>query len=243
MYLKKRAKMRREGERRDVFERYIGEISKAVSAITEDDTKKLYEALLKQARERTAIADRQLNDEGKTIKEDPADQEGVLIITDASEAPAIAPPLARAGALQTAVDDEPAKAASTGKTKQTSKSAKAAAKVLTTRSKKTRDDDDGGIFRASKAETAALKVAALANDDDEDDSPMPRKRQSKAAEPSKPEPSKPEPKKRDATKPEIKKPEPNKSESKRDQPPAKVEKPRVRLVNGKPVPIDQPRLF
>ena len=82
-YLRKRAKMRREGERRDVFERYIGEIASAINAINGTDAKKLYEALQVQAKKRTAIADLELNDEGKAVKdEDPADQEGVLIIED-----------------------------------------------------------------------------------------------------------------------------------------------------------------
>ncbi|MBL0870960.1 MAG: DNA topoisomerase VI subunit B [Phycisphaerales bacterium] len=84
-YLRKRLKMRREAERRDVFERYIGEITKAVSAINNADAKKLYEALTIQAKKATAIADLQLNDEGKALKdEDPADQEGVLILDSAS---------------------------------------------------------------------------------------------------------------------------------------------------------------
>jgi hypothetical protein len=67
-YLRKRQKMQREAARRDVFERYIGEISKAINAINGTDTKKLYDALLKQAKRRTAIADAQLDEEGKTIK-------------------------------------------------------------------------------------------------------------------------------------------------------------------------------
>jgi DNA topoisomerase-6 subunit B len=80
-YLRKRAKMRRESERRDVFERYIGEITKAVSAINGTDAKKLYAALQEQAKKRTAIADLQLDEDGKAIKdEDPADQEGVIIV-------------------------------------------------------------------------------------------------------------------------------------------------------------------
>ena len=84
-YLRKRLKMRREAERRDVFERYIGEISKALNAITGTETKKLYDALLAQAKKRTAIADLQLDEEGKKVKdEDPADQEGVLVIDSAT---------------------------------------------------------------------------------------------------------------------------------------------------------------
>jgi len=80
-YLRKRLKMRREGERRDVFERYIGEISKAVNAINGTDAKALYDALLDQARKRTAVADLQLDEDGKAVKQsDPADQDGVIIV-------------------------------------------------------------------------------------------------------------------------------------------------------------------
>jgi DNA topoisomerase-6 subunit B len=99
-YLRKRMKMRREAERRDVFERYIGEVAKAINAITGEDAKKLYDALLAQARKRTAIADQKLDDEGKRIKdEDPADQEGVIIVEAAM-------PASLAPARDTAEDDE-----------------------------------------------------------------------------------------------------------------------------------------
>lgn len=69
-YLRKRQKMQREAARRDVFERYIGEISKAVNAINGTDTQKLYDCLLNEARKRTAIADAELDEEGKTVKKD-----------------------------------------------------------------------------------------------------------------------------------------------------------------------------
>jgi hypothetical protein len=83
-YLRKRHKMQREAARRDVFERYIGEISKAVNAISGADTKKLYDALLKEAKKRTAIADAQLDDEGKMIKGDEVEElkndDGVVLV-------------------------------------------------------------------------------------------------------------------------------------------------------------------
>ncbi|HRK31613.1 MAG TPA: DNA topoisomerase VI subunit B [Tepidisphaeraceae bacterium] len=69
-YLRKRQQMQRQAARRDVFERYIGEISKAVNHINGTDTQKLYDALLAEARKRTAIADAKLDEEGKTIKRD-----------------------------------------------------------------------------------------------------------------------------------------------------------------------------
>jgi len=84
-YLRKRQKMQREAARRDVFERYIGEISRAVNAINGTDAKKLYDALLAEARKRTAIADAQLDDEGRTVKkkdetDDLKNDEGVVMV-------------------------------------------------------------------------------------------------------------------------------------------------------------------
>ncbi len=98
-YLRKRQKMRREGERRDVFERYIGEIAKALNAITGEDAKRIYDALLEQARRKTAVADQQLDEDGKVVKDDDDDDfgEGVIVVESAiapveSAAP-IAPPV------------------------------------------------------------------------------------------------------------------------------------------------------
>jgi DNA topoisomerase VI subunit B len=94
-YLRKRAKMKRESDRRDVFERYIGEIAQAINALNGTDTKRLFEALQAQARRRTAIADQQLDDEGKAVREeDPADQDGVIIVgAPADQAAGDAPPM------------------------------------------------------------------------------------------------------------------------------------------------------
>ncbi len=66
-YLRRRKRMARESERRSVFERYIGEISRCCNSLTGTDTDKLYKALLKQAKRRTDEADAQLDDEGKLI--------------------------------------------------------------------------------------------------------------------------------------------------------------------------------
>jgi DNA topoisomerase VI subunit B len=82
-YLRKRAKMKREAERRDVFQKYIGEISQACNAIIGVDTKKLYEALLAQAKKKTAIADAKLDEEGKTLREEDEDLDGVVILAPA----------------------------------------------------------------------------------------------------------------------------------------------------------------
>ncbi len=83
-YLRKRQKMQRQAARRDVFERYIGEISKAIHAINGTDAKKLYEKLLFEARKRTAIADAQLDEEGRIVQKDETeelkDDEGVVMV-------------------------------------------------------------------------------------------------------------------------------------------------------------------
>ncbi len=75
-YLRKRQKMRREGQRRDVFKRYIGEIARACEHLTGEDAQRIYEALLEQARRRTEIADAVLDEDGNLIA--PTQRNGVL---------------------------------------------------------------------------------------------------------------------------------------------------------------------
>jgi hypothetical protein len=196
-YLRKRLRMRREGERRDVFQKYIGEIAKAIHAINGTDPKRLFDALLEQAKKKTAVADLQLDEEGKRIKdEDPADQEGVIIV-ESARGDGDAPPA-------------------------------------------------GGL---TKAQAAALKVAAMAKDDaprliphpDEDArTRRPRETAKKPAKgdagkrPDASRPTKPSPKSADHAKPQLK------PESKANP----KAKPKMRLVNGKLVPVDEgPGLF
>lgn len=86
-YLRRRQKMKREGQRRDVFERYIGEIAKACGSITGTDTKQLYDALLKQARRRTAIADAVLDQDGRIVDNGNGrlDKDDGVVIVDRGE--------------------------------------------------------------------------------------------------------------------------------------------------------------
>ncbi|MFM7134997.1 MAG: DNA topoisomerase VI subunit B, partial [Planctomycetota bacterium] len=93
-YLRKRQKMRRESERRDVFERYIGEIAKALHDVTGESAKALYEALLAQAKERTAVADQQLDEDGRVVKEEEVDDDGVIVVPEAIAPIEIASPVA-----------------------------------------------------------------------------------------------------------------------------------------------------
>lgn len=128
-YLSKRLKMRREAERRDVFERYIGEISKAINAITGDDAKQIYDALLAQAKKRTAIADLKLDEEGKKIKEEEAaDEEGVIIVQSAAANPianTAAPAKSKGSQIRTVDDDSPSLIEEAEKTKKSAKAPEA----------------------------------------------------------------------------------------------------------------------
>jgi DNA topoisomerase VI subunit B len=121
-YLRKRQKMQRQAARRDVFERYIGEISKAINAINGADAKKLYEKLLAEAKKRTAIADAQLDEEGRAVQkgeaEDLKDDEGVVMVE--SRAPAAAAGVEASAQEETvpAVKLKKPKGKSTGKGEQ-----------------------------------------------------------------------------------------------------------------------------
>jgi len=68
-YLRKRQKIRREGQRRDVFARYIGEVAKALNVINPSlDPSVIYDDLKSVAESKTELADQQLDDEGKAVK-------------------------------------------------------------------------------------------------------------------------------------------------------------------------------
>jgi len=72
MYLNQRKRVAQEGERREVFLRYLGEVAIAVSSIKEYDdraSKQLYGQLLDLARRRTAAADARFDDRGKKVEE------------------------------------------------------------------------------------------------------------------------------------------------------------------------------
>jgi DNA topoisomerase-6 subunit B len=143
-YLRKRQKMRREGERRDVFERYIGEIAKALNAITGEDARRIYEALLEQARSKTAVADQQLDEDGKVVKDDDDDGsfgedfgEGVIVVESAiapiENAAPIAPPVFDAPKAKGAKEAKPAKAAKPEKAAKAEKPASKGAPAIVTK--------------------------------------------------------------------------------------------------------------
>jgi len=134
-YLRKRQKMQREAQRRDVFERYIGEISQAIQAINGTDAKKIYESLLSQAKKRTAIADALLDEEGKTIKKEEEslkNDESVLLVEQRMQSTGEA---ASAAGPST---PEPEQTDSKGRVKLLSGKSK--------KKKKSKTDDDGQLF-------------------------------------------------------------------------------------------------
>jgi DNA topoisomerase-6 subunit B len=70
MYVRRRQRVKQEGERRSIFLRYLGEVAGAVSEINDVNRQKLYEELLAVAKRRTAQADVKLDERGKPIVED-----------------------------------------------------------------------------------------------------------------------------------------------------------------------------
>ena len=86
MYMRRRLKVKQEGERRNIFLRYLGEVAGAVSEINQADRKKLYEQLLLVAKRKTATADMKLDERGKVLQEEPEDfGENVLIVEPKSD--------------------------------------------------------------------------------------------------------------------------------------------------------------
>jgi len=84
IYLNRRNRVRQEGERREVFLRYLGEVATAVGAIKDysDRSKKdLYGRLLNVAKRKTAEADTRLDVRGSKIESETEDfGENVLIV-------------------------------------------------------------------------------------------------------------------------------------------------------------------
>jgi DNA topoisomerase VI subunit B len=83
MFMRRRLKVKHEGERRNLFLRYVGEVASAVAQINGGDREKLYENLLHVAKKRTTEADTQLDDRGKKIEE--IDYGGSVLIVPRAE--------------------------------------------------------------------------------------------------------------------------------------------------------------
>ena len=79
-YVRRRKRMDRQSLARDVLLRYIGEISKSCEGMTGTSAKKIYDALMKQAKIKTAEADAILDEEGKVIRK--ADDADTIIVQE-----------------------------------------------------------------------------------------------------------------------------------------------------------------
>lgn len=86
MYLNRRKRVQMEGQRRNIFLRYLGEVANAVSQINGTDAKSLYEQLLKVARKKTAEADLRFDERGRTISVEEEFGDNVIIVEPDSEA-------------------------------------------------------------------------------------------------------------------------------------------------------------
>ncbi|MDR1925721.1 MAG: DNA topoisomerase VI subunit B [Planctomycetaceae bacterium] len=75
MFMKKRDKVIQEGERRSIFLRYLGEVATAVSNVNGSEREVLYKMLVDLARQKTAVADVKLDENGKPIEEDVLDED------------------------------------------------------------------------------------------------------------------------------------------------------------------------
>jgi DNA topoisomerase-6 subunit B len=96
MYMRRRQRVRQEGERRSIFLRYLGEVATAVSKVNGSNRDALYAQLLKVAKTKTAQADLKMDDRGRAIADgDEEYGEHVLIVepgTDGEGVPAAKQP-------------------------------------------------------------------------------------------------------------------------------------------------------
>jgi len=95
MYLNRRNRVRQEGERREVFLRYLGEVASAVASIKDygdRSRKELYGRLLHVAKRKTAEADIRLDGSGKKVDSSEEDfGQNVLIVNPEEEKQSIEP--------------------------------------------------------------------------------------------------------------------------------------------------------
>ncbi|MEK6233523.1 MAG: hypothetical protein N2C14_02335, partial [Planctomycetales bacterium] len=80
-YLKRRDKVRHEGERRNTFLRYLREVAQAVGELRASDPEIIYEQLLEVARRETADADMKMDKYGRRVAEMEL-EDGVFIPKD-----------------------------------------------------------------------------------------------------------------------------------------------------------------
>jgi DNA topoisomerase-6 subunit B len=88
MYVRRRMRVKQQGDRRQIFLRYLGEVASAVSEINAVDRAALYDQLVSVAKKRTSDADMKLDDRGKPIEDAELDLGENVLIVDPMAAPA-----------------------------------------------------------------------------------------------------------------------------------------------------------
>ena len=91
MYLRRRNRVEHEGERRNLFLRYLREVAGAVSDINRADRDRLYEQLVHVAKKKTAEADVRLDNRGQPVEEGLEEFGGSVLIVDPQASPAQPP--------------------------------------------------------------------------------------------------------------------------------------------------------
>ena len=91
-YIRRRQRMAREGQRRHIFEKYIGEVVKAVGGMTDVDQQKLHDQLTEISKGFTETADMQFDENGNPIREESAGRvDDKVLIIEANVADRAAP--------------------------------------------------------------------------------------------------------------------------------------------------------
>ncbi len=86
MYLRRRARVKQQEDRRNLFLRYLDEVATAVSILDNTDKDHLYQLLLEVAKRKTAEADMKLDRSGRLVgPEEELQDESVLIVEDRPE--------------------------------------------------------------------------------------------------------------------------------------------------------------
>ena len=92
MYLRRRLKVKQQSDRREIFLRYLKEVSTAVSDINGTKRDSLYEQLVRVAKKHTSEADMKLDDRGRPIDDKPEELnlgDNVLIVDPSTHKAAI----------------------------------------------------------------------------------------------------------------------------------------------------------
>jgi DNA topoisomerase-6 subunit B len=106
MYLRRRQRVAQEGQRRQIFLRYLGEVAAAVSQINGSDRQQVYDQLLAVAKKKTAEADVKLDESGKPIDQDEPLDLGDNVIIVPPTVPGLELPIDPSGTTDDDADDE-----------------------------------------------------------------------------------------------------------------------------------------